>query len=85
MTTLGDFYAARRKRGQACRATRRVEGARLLRSRGVPFTSHNMGAHLVVTGRDGLIDFWPGTDKFITRDGVRGFGIIRLLELCNVD
>lgn len=43
-----------------------------------PVLNRNLGAHLVVTGKSCIIDFWPGTGLWIVRQqtprkrGVRG-------------
>jgi hypothetical protein len=58
---------------------KREEGARRLREAGIVFTTHNNGAHLIVEGRDGFIDYWPGTGKWVSRNGTRGFGLNNLL------
>jgi len=35
---------------------------------------------LIVDGPDDLIDFWPGTGRWKTRDGVDGFGVKSLIN-----
>jgi len=64
------------------RANNRRRSADLLAEKGICFTSKNDGAHLIVTGRDYLIDFWPGTGKFIARNGKRGRGVFNVIKLC---
>lgn len=53
----------------------------LLKEKGVVFESKNGGIHLIVVGKDGMIDFWPSTGKFIIRDGRTGRGVRQLLKL----
>lgn len=60
----------------------RTSSRDLLASRGIAFESRNEGAHLIVKGRDCVIDFWPGTGKYIARDGRKGRGVRNLLKLC---
>lgn len=53
----------------------------LLQTRGVPFVSKNLGAHLIVAER---FDFWPGTGLFIERKtGKKGRGVHKLLRELN--
>lgn len=69
---------------QERRAQNRERSARLLAEAGIPFTSHNGGAHLIVEGSTCYIDFWPGTGKWIVRDSkTKGFGVRKLIALCN--
>jgi hypothetical protein len=57
---------------------------RYLRGKQLFFETHNDGAHLVVHTDLGLIDFWPGTGKFIPRDGrPQGVGLADLMTLIN--
>jgi len=58
----------------------RTNSTKLLRSKRVQFTSHNSGRHLIVTGPNGLIDFWPGTGKWIDRKQGRGRGVFNLVK-----
>ena len=63
-------------------ARNRESSARLLRDRGIAFTAHNRGAHLVVTHAGRTADFWPGTGKWIFRGmpGYEGRGVRNLVE-----
>lgn len=76
----GEMWKAFKVMKQEKRASNRENSAELLASAGIPFTSHNGGAHLIVEGRDCFIDFWPGTGRWISRDGTKGFGVRNLLE-----
>lgn len=68
---------------QKKRKRNRENSTEILKSRGVEFSSHNKGAHLIVTSRYGLVDFWPGTGKFIVRkSGEKGRGVFNLLKMC---
>jgi hypothetical protein len=87
-TTMGDLFRGRRARQQAKRAQNTEDSTRMLTERGVPFTSHNAGAHLIVAQR---WDFWPGTGLFNERRGRAGHpkrtgrGVRNLLKLIEED
>lgn len=69
--------ASRKKRQR-----NREYAAHLLTQAGISFESKNNGAHFIVQGREIIIDFWPGTGKFITRAGKTGRGIRKVMNLC---
>jgi hypothetical protein len=81
MSEIGDDFAALKKYQQEKRAGNRVQSAEYLRERGIPFSSNNGGAHLIVEGPSCFIDFWPGTGKWNSRDGKKGFGVRNLVAL----
>lgn len=67
------------------RASNREASATLLKSRGISFESKNWGAHLIVTHSGTIVDFWPGTGKFIFRNkSHKGHGIFNLLKLLHI-
>ena len=67
------------------RASHRETSAKHLADRGVAFLSKNGGAHLVVSHDDEVVDFWPGTGKFIPRNGGKpGRGVFNLLKRLGV-
>lgn len=80
MSEIGDDFNAIKKERQAKRADNRDQSADYLAQRSIPFTANNMGAHLIVEGRTGYIDFWPGTGRWNTRDGHKGFGVRNLVN-----
>lgn len=65
------------------RAANRQNGAARLAAAAIQFESKNDGAHLIVQGPGYVVDYWPGTGKWITR-GCRftltGRGIARLIK-----
>lgn len=66
---------------QARRADNRESSANILTEHGVQFETKNMGAHLIVSHDGHVIDFWPGTGKYIPRSGGRpGRGVFNLLK-----
>lgn len=82
MGDMGEIFNAMRECSKKKRANNRQSSPEILKEHGIQFKTFNNGAHLVVYGRDGLIDFWPGTGKFITRSGEKGRGVFNLLTLC---
>ncbi len=82
MSDIGESYRIMRKESQKKRGNNRNSSAEILRARNIEFESKNYGAHLIVKSRDCLIDFWPGTGKYITRNGKKGRGVRNLLKLC---
>jgi hypothetical protein len=78
-------WAEHKKRSQEKRASNRAASAEILARVGVKFESKNQGAHLVVESSRGKIDFWPGTGKWILREGgVTGRGVNNLLTAMKV-
>lgn len=47
---------------------------------GIKFDSRNNGQHLIVAGFDCFIDFWPSTDRWNTRSGVKDRGLYKLIK-----
>ena len=78
----GEAFNDMREAGQKKREKNRQTSPELLRQKGIQFEEKNEGAHLIVKGRDCLIDFWPGTGKFIARNGSRGRGVFNIMKLC---
>jgi hypothetical protein len=85
---LGAIFGAKRLASQQKRANNRDFSTRLLAERGVFFTTHNAGVHLIVAER---WNFWPGTGKFTERKGKpgrpprEGRGVHKLLQLIEED
>lgn len=87
MGDLGEFWrdvrASRKQRESIQKARSYEKSMKILAGNYVQFESKNNGMHLIVTGKDCLIDFWPTTERFISRDGKHdGFGAKNLLKLC---
>ena len=80
MTETSEIYQAIHERSQAKREQNREQSAHFLTAAGIVFTSHNLGAHLVVAGRGLTVDFWPGTGRWIARNGEKGFGVKSLAK-----
>jgi hypothetical protein len=81
---IGEMFRAINKQRQEARASHRKTSPEHLRAAGVNFLTKNDGAHLVVTTKRGLLDFWPGTglwiDRTTRREGRGVFNLLRFLE-----
>lgn len=85
MGDMGEVFRALREHGQDKRASNRESSAQVLIDRGVAYTSHNAGAHLVVTHNGVTVDFWPGTGRWIGRNGWgEGRGVFPMLKRLGV-
>lgn len=87
MGDVGDYWRDTKKSreddSKNRRASNRENSANILAQRGIGFVSKNGGAHLIVDHNDKILDFWPGTGKWICRGGKSGrgvFGMIKYLE-----
>ena len=74
-----EYWRDIRQARQGKRADNRENSAEYLTERGIPFVSKNNGAHLIVEGATCFIDFWPGTGKWHSRCGKKGFGVRNLV------
>ena len=82
MGDMGEIFNAMKQESKERRERNRNSSAALLEEKGIRFESKNGGAHLIVTGKNCLIDFWPGTGKYIARNGKRGRGVHNLMRMC---
>lgn len=81
MSELGDTFRDLKEARQEKRASNREQSAQMLADKGIVFEEKNFGAHLIVEGNEGYIDFWPGTGRWICRaTQKRGFGVRNLLK-----
>ncbi len=80
MSDMIDMFKALKKADQDSRSQNRANCTTKLLNHKIPFTSHNGGAHLIVEGPEGYIDFWPGTGRWNNRKGVANFGFQTLLK-----
>jgi len=62
------------------RAKNRESSKQILINAGIEFEVKNNGAHLIIISASGLIDFWPGTGQWLTRNCVHGRGVKNLLH-----
>lgn len=88
MSDIGEAFEGMAEASAVKRSKNRESSAELLRKRGIKFEEKNGGVHLIVEGRYGPIDFWPGTGKFIARGPQvigrvkTGRGVFNLIKLC---
>lgn len=70
------------RESQVRRGENRESSAKILADRSIAFESKNMGAHLIVSHEGKVVDFWPGTGKYIPRGfGKAGRGVFNLLKV----
>lgn len=79
MVGFSESFKAHRRERQAKRASNRAMSGRLLRKAGIDYESKNSGVHLIVRGGGRVVDFWPGTGRWIDRDGGDGRGVRSLI------
>lgn len=80
MGDMADDFKIITETSKEKRSNNRDQSAQYLAKRDIPFESKNGGAHLIVEGVDCYIDLWPGTGKWITRKGHKGFGVRNLVK-----
>jgi hypothetical protein len=81
MGDMADVWEGWSERSREKRANNRNQSARTLTQFKIPFSSHNIGAHLIVKCGEQMIDFWPGTGKWIIRGGKDGKrGVMNLVK-----
>ena len=79
MSDASEMWAAHKQASATRRASNREASAHILQEAGIVFTTNNGGAHLIVEGKTCMIDFWPGTGRWNSRDGTKGFGVRNLI------
>jgi len=84
MGEMGEIFNAMKEESKERRASHREQAPKLLDEAGIPFESKNGGAHLIVKRSDCYIDFWPGTGKWTSRSGKKGFGVMSLIKFIKV-
>lgn len=84
---IGEMFNAMKKASQEKRASNRQSSADILKERGIAFEAKNMAAHLIVRHAGKVVDFWPGTGKWIDRAFAqrvgKGRGVFSLLRYLN--
>ena len=82
MGDMGEMYSDMKEHSKNKRAGNRENAVIILKHEEIEFESKNIGAHLIVQGIGGIIDFWPGTGKYVTRCGTySGRGIRNLIKI----
>ncbi|PHS64367.1 MAG: hypothetical protein COB09_08310 [Thalassobium sp.] len=80
MGDMGEIFNAMREDSKKRREANRANAPQILTDAGIEYESKNHGAHLIVTGSNCLIDFWPGTGKWISRNGKKARGVRSLIK-----
>ena len=80
MSGMGEVFNAMKEESKERRARHREQSPKLLEAANIPFESKNGGAHIIAEGNECYIDFWPGTGKWISRNGRKGFGVRNLIK-----
>ena len=75
-----DVYQVMNEMSKNKRAKNRLSSTNFLVSRYIQFTSHNNGAHLIITHKSNTINFWPGTGKWNHVGFRRGYGVRNLIK-----
>lgn len=78
-----DYFRDMQELEKERRAENRKRGFEELANAGYVFEVKNGAAHLIVESDQGKVDFWPGTEKWIIRQGGRmGRGVDALMDAC---
>jgi hypothetical protein len=77
---MGEIWNIIKSESVEKRRRNRENGPKLLTERGFDFKSRNDGAHLIVEVEAVRVDYWPGTGKWISKTGIQGRGVFRLLR-----
>lgn len=80
MSEIADVFDVINIKSKQKRTSNRLHSAKMLQNAGVVFEVRNDGAHLIVECTEGLIDFWPGTGRWIVRkNGFKEYGVSKLI------
>lgn len=81
MGDVSDMYKDIREVNKLEKRERTQAAPEKLRESGLVFEVKNGGSHVIVSTRDGKIDFWPGNELWIIRGTKkRQYGIDELIE-----
>lgn len=82
MSETVEIISSMRQESQLRRSHSRENSPKILTERGIEFEIKNQGVHLIVRGNGHVVDFWPGTGKFIMRErgSRKGRGVFNLLK-----
>jgi len=84
MGDMGEMWDDQKKISKTKRANNRERSKELLIEKNINFDEHNDGAHFVIFHKEIVVDFWPGTGKFIPRKtNLEGRGVFNLLKYLN--
>ena len=85
MGDMGEIFNEWSKVKKDKKRSNQRQSTEMLINAGAKFQSKNGGNHLIVEGRNGLIDYWPSTGKFIERGGAEGRGIKKLIRKLHLE
>lgn len=80
MGDAAEDFRLLRLESKRSRAVKREYGPKRLTEEGIPFDSHNDGAHLILYRQGHAIDYWPGTGRWNIRGGAKRFGLEALVK-----
>jgi len=81
---MAEYWADVKKAGQIKRAKNRDTSTQLLKEAQIQFEVKNLGAHLIITHKDLVADFWPGTGLWQIRGTTKqARGVRKLIEALN--
>jgi len=82
---MNEIYKSLSEYSKIKRKSNRNSGLKHLERELIPFEIKNNGVHLVVEGNKGFIDYWPGTGRWISRSGIKGFGVRNLINAIKIE
>ena len=86
MGDVGETFNAHKAASAVKRAENRENSTALLEACKVDFQAKNDGAHLIINHGGVMLDFWPGTGKWVNRATKKdGRGVFPLLRHIKVD
>lgn len=85
MGDMGEYWReikpAMLERSKQKRAANREASAVVLTTQGISYTTHNNGAHLVISAGGSVYDFWPGTGRWQLRGSKKhSRGVMQLVR-----
>lgn len=81
MSDMAELFNGWREHKQAKRASNTVSSTQALIDAGIPFESHNAGAHIVIKMGNAVYDFWPSTGLWWLRPTkIKHRGVFRLIQ-----
>jgi hypothetical protein len=85
MSEQCEYFDDLRAVSQDKRRKNREWSAEYLRKLGINFTTNNGGVHLMISQQETIVDFWPGTGKWIVRPTreqkkLEGRGVLNLVK-----
>ena len=84
MGDMAETFNAWREHKKAKRASNTEQSTQALIDAGIPFESHNAGAHIVIKMDSTVYDFWPSTGLWWQRaTKIKHRGVFRLIQTIN--